>query len=54
MVPFEKASVSRIKEALTRLLSEKNFTTRAQALAKANHEAGGLNRAVDLIEQALN
>jgi UDP:flavonoid glycosyltransferase YjiC (YdhE family) len=54
MVPFEKASVSRIKEALIRLLSEKNFTTQAQELAKANSEAGGLSRAVDLIEQTFN
>lgn len=51
-IPVQRVSASRMKNALTRLLSEPQFKDRAQFLAEANRKAGGLDRAVDLIEGA--
>ncbi len=50
MIPIAKASAPRIKSSLQAILGDPRFCENAQRVAAANREAGGAERAADIIE----
>ena len=53
MLSLKKASTERIRLEVRRLLRDHRYTANAQKLAAANDHAGGLPRAVKIIERVL-
>lgn len=50
MIPIANASAPRIKSSLQAILGDPRFRENAQRMAAANREAGGAERAADIIE----
>lgn len=51
-IPFRRATVPRLRVAVTKVLSDPAYRAAAQRLQKQIQEANGLNRAADLLEGA--
>ena len=54
VVPLGNLSVKRLREAIERVLREDSYKKNAAKLQKATKQAGGVNRAADIIEQAVS
>lgn len=54
LVPLKKASVSRLQKAIQRVLREDSYKKHALRLQEAIERAGGVKRAVDIIEKAIS
>lgn len=53
VVPLDKLSVKRLRGAIERVLREDSYKKNALRLQKGIQQAGGVNRAADIIEQAV-
>ena len=53
MVPLKHLSVSRLRSAIQQVLAEETYRNNALKLQAAIQQAGGVKRAVDIIEQAV-
>jgi zeaxanthin glucosyltransferase len=53
-IPLKRLSVSRLRSEIDRLLTDDSYKKNALRLQKAIQQAGGVNRAVDIIEQAIS
>ena len=54
VVPLQRASVPRLRAAIARVWSDPAYRTNAQRLQQAISTAGGVARAADIVEQAIN
>lgn len=54
MLPLKQATVQRLGRAVRRLLSDDRYRIKAQELATANARAGGLQRAVEIVERVVD
>ncbi|MEO0967901.1 MAG: glycosyltransferase [Cyanobacteria bacterium J06639_18] len=53
-VPVKKVNVSRLKTAIQKVLTEDSYKQNAVRLQKAIQDAGGVSRAIDIVEQAVS
>ena len=53
MVPLPRLSVPKLRETITQVLTHESYRTNAVQLQQAIHDAGGVTRAVDIIEKVL-
>lgn len=53
VVPLNRLSVSRLKAAVQRVLTEDSYSDRASKLRESIQQAGGVVRAADIVEQAI-
>jgi UDP:flavonoid glycosyltransferase YjiC (YdhE family) len=49
MVPLKQLTVTRLKQAVSRVLNNENYRTQAQRMQAIVQQSGGAKRAVDLI-----
>lgn len=54
VVPLKKLSTSRLRSAVQRVLQDETYKTQAGRMQAAIQEAGGLSRAADIVETALD
>jgi MGT family glycosyltransferase len=54
MVPLRRLKVSRLRNAIKQVLSQDSYKEQVLRLQKATHQAGGVRRAADIIEQAIS
>ncbi|MEH1936116.1 MAG: glycosyltransferase [Nostoc sp.] len=54
LVPLKKLNVSRLRNAVRRVLTEESYKQNALRLQAATLRAGGVSRAADIIEQAVS
>jgi zeaxanthin glucosyltransferase len=54
VVPVKKLSVPRLREAINRVLTQESYKQNALRLQEAIRRAGGVTRAVDIVEQAVS
>lgn len=53
VLPVSRLNVSKLRSTIQRVLTESSYTENAQRMQQAIAQAGGVNRAADLIEQVL-
>lgn len=53
VVPLSRLSVPMLRETITQVLTHESYKTNAVQLQQALHEAGGVSRAVDIIEKVI-
>jgi len=53
-IPLKKLNVSKLKTAIQKVLAEDSYKQNAMRLQSAIQQAGGVGRAVDIIEQAVS
>lgn len=51
VVPLSRLSVPKLRETITQVLTHESYKTNAVQLQQALHDAGGVSRAVDIIEK---
>ncbi|MGI2902450.1 glycosyltransferase [Tolypothrix sp. VBCCA 56010] len=54
VVPVNKLSVSKLREAIKRVLTQESYKQNALRLQESIRQAGGASRAVDIVEQAVS
>jgi zeaxanthin glucosyltransferase len=54
VVPLSRLSVPKLREAIAQVLAQASYKTNAVKLQQALHEAGGVSRAVDIIEEVIS
>jgi UDP:flavonoid glycosyltransferase YjiC (YdhE family) len=54
VVPLSRLSVSRLRAAIRRVLTEDSYSSAASRLKEAIHQSGGVERAADIVEQAVS
>jgi MGT family glycosyltransferase len=54
VIPLGKVSVEKLKKAIKQVLTEDSYKKKALRLQEAIHSAGGVSRAVDIIEQVIS
>jgi zeaxanthin glucosyltransferase len=54
MIPLARLSVTRLREAIKRVLAEESYKQNAVRLQKAIGSAGGVSRSADIIEQVVS
>ena len=54
VVPLKRVNVTRLRTAITKVLTEDSYTKNALRLQEAIQQAGGVTRAADIIEQAIS
>jgi MGT family glycosyltransferase len=54
LVPLSRLSVPKLRSSIQRVLSQDSYKKNAFRLQEAIHRAGGVNRAADIIEQAIS
>lgn len=54
VLPLNRLSVARLKNAIARVMTEGSYKQNALGLQEAIRQAGGANRACDIIEQAIS
>jgi UDP:flavonoid glycosyltransferase YjiC (YdhE family) len=54
LVPLSRLSVPRLRGAIQRVLTQDSYKKNAIRLQEAIRQAGGVSRAVDIIEQAVS
>ncbi|HAA28240.1 MAG TPA: glycosyl transferase family 1 [Cyanobacteria bacterium UBA8553] len=54
LVPLSRLSVPRLRASIQRVLTQDSYKQNALRLQEAIHRAGGVNRAADIIEQAVS
>jgi UDP:flavonoid glycosyltransferase YjiC (YdhE family) len=53
-IPVKKVNVNNLRKAITKVLTEESYKKNALRLQAAIQKAGGVKRAVDIIEQAIS
>ena len=54
VVPLKRATVARLRDAIDRVWSDPSYRQNAQRLQQAIATSGGVARAADIVEQAIN
>lgn len=54
MVPLRRLTVARLRNAIKQVLSQDSYKQQVLRLQTATHQAGGVRRAADIIEQAIS
>lgn len=54
MIPLARLSIPRLRDAIKRVLTEDSYKLNAVRLQKAIQNAGGVNRAADIVEQVVS
>ena len=53
-IPLKRLSVPKLQRAIERVLAEDSYKRNALRLQQAIHQAGGVTRAVEIIEQVIS
>ncbi|MEM8778561.1 MAG: glycosyl transferase family 1, partial [Cyanobacteria bacterium P01_G01_bin.49] len=53
LIPLSQLTVSKLHLKIKRVLTEESYKNNALRLQKAIHQAGGVNRSVEIIEQVI-